>query len=282
MRILVDLKTHLEGTPSITQVEKVPPQGVAGRTPINGRYAIPIIRGIDFPVDETSYVLDGAGNVDGGDVSSISYAHLLAIYPQYGNIYLNPLLTADHVDELDLEATFKEVNLPPPYGPSPPEEPVYYPVRMQTGRGPGAGEGQMPTHTAVLAENETMLPPRPGMLITDNIDIGPYTLDEHGVPVGADEFMVYWKLYGFQVSEDVASDYGATRGHNDPAIRYIEEVDQEPTDLHVFISIDDGANWCEVGLLEPIAFCDRSTQFRLAFMNRGSQKLYLATFAAMF
>lgn len=278
MRILADLRTHLTGNPLITQVEKVPSRDELNA--INGKYSIPIVNGADFPVDSDSYILDGSGEIDGGDVASISYAHLLAMYPMFGHIYFNPLLTPDHVDELDLTAQFKDVNLPPPYGPSPPELPTYFPTRAQTGREqgiPGMDSGQMPTHTAVLPVNSSMSPPRPGILITDEIDISAYTSG-----VGADEFMVYWYLYDFSVSQDVYSTWGATAGQNNPSIRSIIETEQEPDGFSVYLSPDNGANWCSVGLLEPVAFTSKTTSFRLAFKNESDSKIFIATFAVMF
>jgi hypothetical protein len=280
MRILVDLASHLTappagvGTPLITEVEQDPPPG--GRTAINGRYSIPTPAGATFPVDINSYVLDGLGNNDGGDVVSQAFAHLLATYPMYGNIYYNPLLTAADVSELDLTAVFND-----PADPS-----LYYPTRVQTGRAPGSigsQAGCMPTHTGILPANLAVSPPRPGMLVTDEIDISGYTFDADMVDVGADGFMVYWKLYGFSVTEDVAADHGALAGQNEPAIRYLEEVDQEPPGFRVYLSPDNGVNWCEVGLLEPLALALRTKSIRLAFRNDDDgAKRYLAQFAFLF
>lgn len=281
MRILVDLASHLQapphgvGTPLITQVED-PLPGPSGRTAVNGRFSIPVPRGAKIPVDADSYVLDSLGGNDGGDVVSKAFAQLLATYPMYGNIYFNPLLTAADVSELDLTAVFND----------PAEISAYYPTRVQTGRFSGSigiQTGCMPTHTALLPQNNAVDGfPRPGMLVTQEIDIGPYTLDDAMTPVGADGFMVYWKLYGFTVTDDVASDYGAQAGRNDPAIRYLEEVDQEPPGFRVYLSPDNGAHWCEVGLLEPVALGQKTTSIRLAFRNDSPEKRYIAQFAFMF
>lgn len=295
MRILVDLKSHLAlpPNPEITQVEKDPSPGLS--TPINGRYIIPVVPGAEFSISLTSYVLNGFGSVDGGDVASLSFAHLLAGMPMFGNCYFNPLLTADHVGELDLAATFKDVNVAPPWGPSPPFAPTFHPVRCQTGRAPlpGADSGQMPTHTALLPPNASTVgePPSPGLIITDEIDIGPFTLDAFGNQVGTDEFVVYWKLFDFSVTHDVTSDFGATAGMDTPAIRSVIEVDQEPADFSAYISPDNGGNWCQVNLMEPIAFCNKTTKVRLAFRNDGAggsigapgdRKIFIASFGLLF
>jgi len=273
VRILVDLKTHVAGPgdPLLTQVEKVPPLGPAGATAINGKYSLPGIPGADWRVTSTDYVLNG-GLVDGGSVVSKNYAHLLASFPQFGHIYFNPLLTADNVAELDLTAFWKDNSGYPTL------PPVYYPTRAQTGRPTGPPDaGQMPTSTAVLGANATVTPPRPGVLVTQSIDIAPFTAG-----VGADEFMVYWYLYGFNTSEDVSAHDGAFAGMNEPAIRRIEEVDQEPAGFSAYISTDGGVNWCEAGLLEPVALAAKATEFQVAFVNTSPNKIYLATFAVLF
>jgi hypothetical protein len=268
MRILADLGSLITtGNPRIIQVERTPEDGVAGGTNINGKFAISVVKGVEFPIDAASKILE-AGDVDGKDVSSISYAHLLAMYPLLNNIYFNPLLTAANVDEIDFTAFFRDITTNPPN--------VYmFPVRVQTGRpaafaiaGPA---GQMPTQTAILPANVTTTPDRPGVLVTKEIDLSTY------MPDGADNFLVYWKLYGFTTTHDVA--HGTT---NDPSIRTITESDQEPDDFKVYLSTDNGVTWCEAGLLEPVGFCDKSKKIRLAFVNRGTSKVFLATYAVLF
>lgn len=276
MRLLVDLRSHLSSPPApeIIQAQRVP--SIGDTTVINGKYALPMPLDVDFPISLSDYVLDGAGEIDGNDVVSKGFAHLLAAYPQYANIYFNPLLTGDHVKELVLDQSyhFTDKSLTPVA--------TYYP-RFQTGRESGVGDaGQMPTHTALYPVNDKVTPERPGLLITDEIDIGPYTLDCDGNEVGTDQFMVYWKLYTFSVSHDIAADFGAVGGQNEPAKRTLAETDQEPADLTVYITTDDGANWCPVGLLEPVAFCDKSKKIRLAFRNDGASKVFIASFALLF
>jgi len=276
MRILADLRSHLSepNAPEIVQVQRVPVEG--GTEIINGKYAIPMPMGLDFPIDTSSYILDALGDIDGGDVVSEGYAHLLALYPMFSNIYFNPLLTSDHVAELVLDQTYylTDRTLTPPA--------EFYP-RLQTGREEGVpDDGQMPTHTALMPSNGTVSPARPGIIITDEVDIGPYTLDCDSNPVGADEFMIYWKIYGFTVSHDVAADEGAQAGINTPAYRYLTEVDQEPSGFTAYITTDDGANWCPVDRLTPVAFCDKSTTVRLAFRNDSVSKVFIASYALLF
>jgi len=276
MRILADLLSHTSdpNAPAIVQIQRVPVVGQ--QVAVNGKFVIPVPLGLDFPITAADYILDGAGNIDGGDVVSKGYAHLLGTFPQFGNVYFNPLLTSDHVAELVLDQSygFEDRTLDP--------VPTFYP-RFQTGREEGVSDdGQMPTHTAMMPNNATMTPPRPGLIITEPIDIGPYTLDCDANPVGTDEFMVYWKLYAFTVTEDIAADAGAHAGVNTPAYRMLSETDPEPADFSVWLTTDDGANWVAVDLLAPMGFCDKTTTVRLAFRNDSSDRIFLASYALLF
>ena len=100
--------------------------------------------------------------------------------------------------------------------------------------------------------------------------------------VGSLEFMVYWKIYQFETTVDVRTDFGKYANQNNPAIKNIIEIDQEPADLTVYISLDDGGSWHEVGWLEPIAFCSEGKEIRLAFRNSGDVKYYIETYGILF
>ena len=272
MQVLVDLKTHLLNSappgPDIVQVDPapVPQDGVA----INGKYLLPTLPGLTFPITSSDYILP----INGGDVSSKSFAHLLATYSgMFDNIYFNPLLTAVNVADIDLTAVFKDTT-PPTF--APPNSPAYFPTRCQVGRYSGPlPTGTMPTHTVVLQQNTTVTPNNPGVMITQEIDISGHT-----GPAGTDEFLVYRQLYSFATSDDVETTQNG--GKNTPAIRTYTDTDQEPTGFSVYLSPDNGDHWCEVGLAEPIAFQNKTTKFRLAFVNRSSTKVYVASFAVLF
>ena len=276
MRLLVDLLSHIDGAPAIVQVQRVPSQDpTIGGEVINGKYSIPVPLDMDFPITSDDFILDAFGNVVVGSVTAKTHAHLLAVYPQYENIYWNPLLTSDHVKELVLDQSFHftDRSLDPPV--------MFYP-RFQTGREQGVpDDGQMPTHTALMGSNGGVTPSRPGFIITDEIDISDYTLDCKDDPVGTDEFMVYWRLYAFIHDQDLAADAGSYAGYNVPAHRTLLE---KPSDeaVSVWLTTDDGANWCQVYLLDPVAFCDKTTTVRLAFRNDTPDKIFLATYALLF
>lgn len=222
--------------------------------------------------EKGDYVVNGSQETDGYDLASQGMSRLLAAYPMFGNVYFNPLLTEDHVGELDFTFDFVD-----------PDTGETFKPRLQTGReSPLDDSGQYPTHTALLPINTAVSPNRPGLLVSDEIDISAYTLDCDGNPAGTDEFMLWWKLYDHGTTEDVAADFGPLQGVNEPAIRQVLETDPEPTGFSAYISTDGGANWCPVGLLEPVAFCNKTKSIRIAFKNGRLSKSYIASFAVLF
>lgn len=260
MRVIVDLGSHITGSPKILQGEKTPNVGTS--LPLNGKFVIPTLEGGQIPLGSTDYVLP----VDGGDLASQTYASLLAQYPMFSNVYFNPLLQDIHVDELDLTASYTDANGD------------VFPTRAQTGRGVGANSGNCPGSTAILPVNTKTTPNRPGILITDVINILPFTNN-----VGANEFLVFWKIYEFTTSEDIRASYGLHSGVNSPAIRSIKEIDQEPADFSVYLSSSSSCkSWTPVGRLQPLATCSKLSEFRLVFINTGTVKRYLATFGVLF
>jgi hypothetical protein len=255
MRIVANLTDN-----RIIEVVKTPEVGT--QTRFNGRYSLVVPEGADVVVEpQSSFV----------EILDRGYSGLLAQFPMYGNIIYNPLI--EHTDIGDLDLTVG-MTLPDT---GPPHEVLW--VRAQVGNtgDPGWPHGNVPNSTALYGVNDTVSPHRPGLLITDTIDISGLTGGH-----GADEFMVWWKIYSFSTSDDVSSDFGATAGRNDPAIRSIQEVLQEPAGLEVSLSINDGASFHGVGRLEPINFCDPGTKLRLAFLNRDPKRVYLAAYAIMF
>lgn len=272
MRAYIELSSHITALkspstkPSITQVE-MRDLNIGDTIALNGRYCLPMPDGVGFEIDTDSYVLP----VDGGDISSRGFAELLAQYPMFEFIHFNPLLSDQ--DLLELSAT----------NPVLIGSDVFTP-RFQTGRAvSGTDDGNSPVSTAMLSANATVSPTKPGMIATETIDISPYvgTVSSGG---GADQFMVYWKVYKFEDSHDIISRnaFGRNGQMNSPTLKNMVEIDQEISDLSVYISIDSGVTWNSVSRLQVISFCCKVDNIRLAFVNNGNEKIYLAHYSVMF
>lgn len=284
MQIHVDLASHLAadagiGTSKIVQASPDPAYG--GRTTVGGQFIIPTVDGTTIPVDNTSYVLP----IDGGDISSRVFAALLARYPQYQHIYFNPLIRAIDLADLDLAASFT-ISVVLSGNPNP--SPVSFQTRAKIGKYSGvpAHDGIAPNNVALLPVNSNAPDPgvpstflaRPGVLITKQIDLTAATV------VGADDFLVYWKFYRSTTSHDIAgaNAVGATANQNTPALRSLQEVDQEPIGMLVYLSPDNGQTWQSVGRMEQLAFCAKVPNVRLAFVNYTSSPILLTHFALLF
>ena len=253
MRVVADLSSF-----NILQVEKSPPLGQP--RPFNGRFAVPVPPGASIQVDSDSVVGDGSIN----DVWRKSMEALLEQYPMYEYILYNPLLLDGDLLGIDPSTTW-----PAPLGGKP---------RFQSGRVGGVLNGLAPNSTAILPRNtRTGGPVRPGLLVTDTIDIGPLT-----AAVGADEFLVWWHVYGFLTQEDIMSDYGATAGSNNPSLRNIQESSPEPGNFDVYISNDDGVTWTQTSFLDPTDLVVFGTNVRIAFRSVRDDRVYLAGYAILF
>lgn len=262
MRIVATLETN-----EILQVEKNPPNG----EPVarNGQYMVPVAEGVKVAVEPNSFILPSS---DPNSVVARNFAGLLVQFPQYENILYNPLIEGGDIDDLDPAGILNEGS---PVTAS-------HISRFQFGRGTAGPlpSGNAANSVAVLPQNDApgIGLERPGVIVTDTIDIGPLTGG-----AGAMEFAVYWYIYEFETTDDVRSSFGATAGLNTPAIRQVLELDQEPGDFEVFISINDGANFFPVERLIPIAFCNPGLLIRLAFKNTNSlNKRYLAHYGLLF
>jgi hypothetical protein len=253
-RIVVDIASN-----QILQVEKTP--DVNDPKLSNGRWYLPIPEGASVDVDQNSLVIPQDGVTD---IAALSAQALLARYPMYSNIAYNFLLEPSDISELDLSA-------------APAVSPISgFPVltRAQTGRLGGAS-GLLPNLTAINGVNTQVSPIRPGMLVTDTIDI---TIPTGGA--GADEFLVWWYLWDFGRVEDQLKDFGGTI--NAPGTREIIERNQEPGGFFVYLSNDDGVTWYPVPRLTPTDLFVFNTDVRLLFVNISSGRRYLAAYGIMF
>jgi len=262
MRIVATLATN-----EILQVEKNPPNGEAVAR--NGQYMVPVAEGVKVAVEPTSFILPSASP---NSVVAQNFAGLLIQFPQYENVLYNPLIEAADIDDLDPTGILNEGS---PVTDS-------HISRFQFGRGTAGPlpPGNAANSVAVLPQNDApgFGLEHPGVIVTDTIDVGPLTGG-----VGATEFAVYWYIYEFDTTMDVRSSFGFTAGQNTPAIRNVLELDQEPGDFEVFISINDGANFFPIQRLIPIAFCNPGLLIRLAFKNTNSlKKRYLAHYGLLF
>ena len=276
MRAYIELSSHITALkspsvkPSITQVE-MGNHNLSDKTAVNGRYALAFPDGVSFEINSNSYVLP----VDGNDLSSRGFAELLAKYPMFGHIHFNPILSDQDLLEFSANDAWIDPNVPAVNN---------YP-RFQTGRAAsGVDDGNSPVSTALLSTNNTVTPSKPGLIVTDPIDISNFvgTVSSGG---GTDQFMVYWKIFSFQDSHDILSRKAAFGKHgelNQATLKQMIEVDQEPADLSVYISIDNGITWFRVSRLQVISFCCKVDNFRLAFVNTGDEKVYLANYAVLF
>lgn len=263
MRALCDYTTN-----EILQVEKTPEIGAP--VPVNGKYVIPVPEGASVQVNSDTIILPSS---DPGSVVAQSFAGLLAQFPQYDHVAFNPLIEDTDIEDLDLAAatTINGNDII---------------VRAQVGRGTGGPlvSGQAANTTAILPVNDGAVPARPGAVVTDTIDVGPFLPPP---PAGVceipavEEFVVWWKIYEFDVSHDIRSSFGLHSGVNAPALRQIVETDQEPAGLEVYLSTDDGQTWVRVNRMDPVCVCP-GTDVRLAFLNFSPAKLYLASYAILF
>ncbi|OHD80637.1 MAG: hypothetical protein A3J97_05910 [Spirochaetes bacterium RIFOXYC1_FULL_54_7] len=264
MRIYADVNRFpdlLAGETSsvIIQVAGTPEVNTA--TPINGKFVVGIPDGVTPPViTSASRLLDPS--VPPGILPTI-YNSLLAQYPTYGNILYNPILNASDIAKLDATAVF-------PWDPGPPIK--TWSSRFQTGTPLGGTKGVAPNSVAVLPENSTTTPIRPGVLITDKIDIAAYTGG-----LGASSFVVYWKVYQMSVTNDVMN---YTSGVNTPALKNLIEVDQDILD--VFLSCDNGVGYTQASRLATVSTGVPGNDVRLAFINHTRSKVYVTAYAVMF
>jgi len=264
MRIYADINrlpnTGPESSSVIIQVAPTPEVGASVAS--NGKFYVDVPDGVTPPSISSTSRLLGPNNV----LDSI-FEGLLARFPRYNYIHYNGLLTSADVDLLDLTAAFPASSTPL----------IAWATRAQVGRGGGVDEGLAANSVAVLPQNSLVSPVRPGVLITDTIDISA------DVPAGVDNFLVYWKIHEYSVTHDVMAYDGPNANQNAPAIKNLVEVDQEPSDFEVYLSASDGAGYSQVRRLVPCGTCDPGTNIRLAFVNKSAgTKRYLANYAILY
>jgi hypothetical protein len=262
MRIYADLNRIGDSAPEsesvIIQVAPKPPVGSA--TPINGKFVVPVPDGIALPEITVSSRLLGSGGV----VESL-YSAWLAANRSFDFVHYNALLTSTDHARLDVDGRFVSEMGPPPR---------IWNTRAQFGRaGAMSQNGLAPGSVTVLAANTTVLPARPGLLVTEPFDISAQR------PQGADRFLVYWKWYSVTRTHDVMN--YATEA-NTPALRQLVEVAEAPSSTAVYLSADGGAGYVAVRPGVPCTACTPGTLLRLAFVNHSATPYYLAAYAVLY
>jgi len=198
------------------------------------------------------------------DIGARAAQEFLIRYPMYDYVTYNYLLEASDIAALDL-------------APAAPTQPGTRP-RCQVGRGIGPSSvGQAPCSTVLLAQNAYPGTHRPGIVITDTIDLSGV------VPGGTDEVMLWWKLMrrDYTTIEDVVYGYGVT-ANNSPSIRTLTEVVDQPAGIVVYASNDDGVNWYQADYLEPTDLVNLGTNLRICFVNNTAAAYYLLGFVVLF
>lgn len=248
----------------IIQAERTPPPGEANIC--NGRYFVPIPEGVKVLLDASSFILPSN---DPLSIPSQAYTGLLRLFPQFTQIVFNPLIEAADANLLDPTGMLNEGT------------PVTnsYPARFQAGRGAGPlALGNAPNSVALLPSNTTLGVgnDKPGVLTTRSIDITAQTGGK-----GASEFAVFWYLYGFATGIDARATVGRFAGVNQAALRQVFEV--EPPEFTAWLSPNGGGNYVQVQKLGLVAFCDPTTELKIAFKNTSSSaKQYVAGYALLF
>jgi len=99
---------------------------------------------------------------------------------------------------------------------------------------------------------------------------------------GTDEVMMWWKVNRMATTEDQGITAAATPTGNSPAIKSLVEIAEEDPSLLVYASVDDGVSWYRIPYLEPIDLVNAGTELRIAFLNLGTDKIYVEGFCVLF
>jgi hypothetical protein len=267
MYVIVNLGSDaIEGTMSEPDIGEA--------STVNGKYLIPTPEGVALTVDSASYLTPQDADSIPGSIADT----LLTRNPNYDHVLWNFFLVSADIALLDLSAA-----APTPTGGNvitgtlPTQVAGSNGPRCQVGRGVGpAPVGVAPNSISIFGANTAAPSTTYGSLITDTIDLTPYT----GAS-GSDEVMVWWKIAIPETTEDIVSGYNTTLGQNSPSIKTLEETEFNPPGFYAYASVDDGATWFEVEHLVPTDLITAGTDFRLAFVNESSDPIYLLGFIVL-
>jgi hypothetical protein len=255
MRIYADIN-RVGSNPNDFVVQVAPTPRIGTQTNVNGKFFIDVPEGVPVPDPLPTSLTD---------LTDAIYDGLLSLYPRYGFIHYNPLLTGSDSGKLDPTAVF-------PYDFGPPLR--TWEVRSQLGRfGAPSDNGLAPNGVKVFSQNSSVVPARPGLVVTDTIDIST------DVPAGVTDVMLHWCVTSHLLSADVMS---YVSGTNTPAMKSAEEVTQDPTSFEAYVSMDDGASYQLLRRMVPFTSMVAGTHLRLAFVNRGNTPITLVSYALMY
>jgi hypothetical protein len=243
----------------------------------NGKFFVPSPPGVPVDVSSSSVLTPQTS----GSIPYEIAQEFLSRNPNYDHVLWNFFLEVSDVAQLDtsssaptpvagnVAAGFLPTMIPSPLGP-----------RCQVGRAVGpAPVGVAPNSVAVLPANtKSSGTPQYGSLIFDTVDLTPY----NPATPGTDEVLVWWRIARATTSEDVVQGFGATAGQNTPSLRRLQETPPNFSGFRVYASVDDGVSWYECNYLRPRDLVTAGTDFRLAFINESSEKLYLLGVAVLF
>ncbi len=255
MRIYADInRVGADPNDYIVQVGLTPPVG--SQVNVNGKFILDVPNGVSVP-DPIPSTLAG--------LTDAIYDGLLSLYPRYGFVQYNALVTGADSNLLDTTAVF-------PYDHGPPLR--TWEVRAQVGRfGAPSDNGLAPNGVKILAQNNAVVPARPGVLITDTIDVSA------DVPAGVTDVMVHWCIASTSITNDVMN---YNTGENTPSLKTMVEVTQNPATLEAYISTDDGASYDRLYLDTPFTAAVAGTLLRVAFVNLGSAPVTLVSYALLY
>ncbi len=251
-----------------------PDPEVGDVTTVNGQFVVPTPPGVGLSLTSTSYLTPQ----DAGSVPGLMAAQFLSRNPAFDFAFANFFIEAADIALLDLapaapsptSANVVSGTLPTStFGPNGP--------RCVVGRGVGpAPLGNSPNSVTLLARNSARVTPTYGSIVTETIDLIPFT----GAG-GTDEVLIWWKVATLSTSQDVVHGYNVTAGTNEPALRTLTELDDTAVVMPVYVSVDDGVTWDEVTRLVPTELTAAGTDLRIAFLNQGTTPITLLSYVIL-
>lgn len=287
MRIFADIGSHDpagSSNPRIIKSDSTPPTNMNLKTNVNGQFIFQIPEGSAFIPEANSYFFPQNSN----SISGKTAQEFLVRYPMYDRILYNFFLETS-------DLTIDGITGTAPIPVSGNTTPSYTNVTLPNSSGSGTsrvyvGRGASIPGPQGMVPNKLRLPRKTfdragsniaGGFVSSMIDITSLNPSNPGT----DEVMVWWKVCKFETTQDVARGLAATPSAatlNTPAENNLIDVSQEPNDLVVFVSNDDGVSWYQTPRLEPVDLVTAGVNLRICFLNKGDDPLYLLGYCMLF